>query len=115
MGAFKEIFKPTKGKVTLTIVLFFIYFVATSLYMICPAIARICPVDADTPGAIIDQISGEYYVGAKSIPFSCKQTCTDAEYTSALVNIFIFNFIVPIIVIYVILSLLVFVLNRLRK
>lgn len=84
--------------------------------------ARLCSVDADTPGARPSTtFEGKYEVSAKSLPFllSCKQTCGEEEYNSELkkvwTNFIIFKTIIPLIVIYVVFCLLNSLVGRLRK
>ena len=109
--SWKKFLRPTKGKIILTIVLFFFYLWSA---LICPAMQAMCPVDANTPGAV-EEYPGRFFIRAKHIPFSCNQVCTDAEYTHALVNSVVFNLIIPFIVIYVISCLIVWIYNKFRK
>lgn len=111
---FKEVFKPTLDKIIITIVIFIFLFLIINIPKACPAMERMCPVDANTPGAL-ELRSGEYFVSGRSIPFSCNQTCTDSEYIYELTKIIASQLIIPIIIIYAIISLLKYFLIKNKK
>ncbi|MBS3084507.1 hypothetical protein J4411_01180 [Candidatus Pacearchaeota archaeon] len=105
----KNSFKPTILKIILTIILFLIYFYLTHINITCPAVIKICVVSENTPGAIPFPTGEGYYVHAKSIPFSCAQTCTNIP------GIILFISIIPILIIYLALSLIQLIFRKIKR
>ncbi|NCN51929.1 hypothetical protein GW931_02865 [archaeon] len=92
--------KPTKSKIILALGLFFVYFIFSALNGPgCNALQIICP-------------SGE---NAMSVPLTCSQVCTQAEYNSQLIKAVSLDFIVPVLISYIIASLIIFFYLKIRK
>jgi len=119
-----KILKPTKGKIILAVVLLALFFITTITG--CPAIVTFCPVEGTVPewaqiaerpiGVTADgEVEMGSLYGAKSVPYSCDQVCTDEEYNFVLAQNVLTVFILPIIGSYLLSCLIFFAAKKIRK
>ncbi len=115
MAENENAFKVTWVKVVIAVVLFLIYFSFTSFSIMCPSVQRLCPVSQNVTDSRLIPGGGGYYLPARSVPFSCAQVCTNNEYSSSFAGVILLKFVVPVLAAYILSSLIIFGLDKLRK
>ncbi|MCR4327420.1 MAG: hypothetical protein NUV46_02465 [Nanoarchaeota archaeon] len=83
--------------------MFVLYFLLYNLLSSgCPAIYLTC------------ESEGGEQINTKKIPLSCDQVCTNSEFVDGLIKLISFQFIIPLLVIYVLESMILYLFSRKR-
>jgi len=114
----KEIFKPTKWNIILTILLFIGYilvWMAFSRLIGCTMEARGCIIDYEIAGAKPIE-KGKYFVEANRVPFSfCQWACTPSEYYTILIISIFSQFVIPLLIVYVLVCFSVLIIKKFHQ
>ena len=107
----KDFFRLTKQKIVIILVLTAImFFFVWRTQPVCLGV-RMCPADADTPGATMKS-DGNYYYAGKNVLFSCSSACSTSEYLTQTLIILAYYLIPMLIINYFIACIVCGIINR---